>query len=64
MESDPKKRGELYVQLQNMFVASKPALLPLFERFEPIVLSNKVQGYVGHPNQMTRLETVTKAETE
>jgi peptide/nickel transport system substrate-binding protein len=64
MESDPKKRGELYVQLQNMFVASKPALLPLFERFEPIVLSNKVQGYVGHPNQMTRLEAVTKAETE
>ncbi|AYG68820.1 MULTISPECIES: ABC transporter substrate-binding protein [unclassified Rhizobium] len=60
VEVDAQKRGELYAQMQKMFVDLKPALLPLFERFEPIVLSGKVKGYVGHPNQMTRLETVTK----
>jgi peptide/nickel transport system substrate-binding protein len=64
MEADPKKRGEIYEQMQKMFVDLKPAVLPMFERFEPIVLSDKVEGYVGHPNQLTRLEGVTKAETE
>lgn len=64
MEPDPKKRGELYVEMQKMFIDQKPAVLPMFERFEPIVLNSKVQGYVGHPNLITRLEGVTKAETE
>lgn len=64
MEPDAKKRGELYVQMQKMFVEQKPAVLPLFERFEPIVLNGKVEGYVGHPSQLTRLENVTKVETQ
>jgi peptide/nickel transport system substrate-binding protein len=64
MEPDAKKRGELYVQMQKMFVEQKPAVLPLFERFEPIVLNSKVEGYVGHPSQLTRLENVTKVETQ
>ncbi|MBB4437147.1 MULTISPECIES: ABC transporter substrate-binding protein [Rhizobium] len=64
MEPDAKKRGELYVQMQKMFIEQKPAVLPLFERFEPIVLNSKVEGYVGHPSQLTRLENVTKVETQ
>lgn len=59
-EPDPKKRGELLIAMQNKFVELKPAVLPLFERFEPIVLSARVKGYVGHPNMITRLEAVTK----
>jgi peptide/nickel transport system substrate-binding protein len=61
LEPDSKKRGELYVQMQNMFVEQKPAVLPLFERFEPIAVSDRVKGYVGHPSQTTRLENVTKS---
>jgi len=64
VEPDAKKRAELYTQMQQMFVDLKPALLPLFERFEPLVLSARVKGYLGHPNQMTRLENVTKADAE
>lgn len=64
MEPDAKKRGEIYVQMQKLFVEQKPAVLPLFERFEPIVLNSKVEGYVGHPSQLTRLENVTKVETQ
>ncbi|RVB80469.1 MULTISPECIES: ABC transporter substrate-binding protein [unclassified Mesorhizobium] len=64
LEPDAKKRGEIYVQMQDMFVAQKPAVLPLFERFEPIVVSTRVQNYVGHPSQTTRLEGVKKTEAE
>lgn len=64
LEPDAKKRGEIYVQMQEMFVDQKPAVLPLFERYEPIVLSTRVQNYVGHPSQTTRLEGVTKTEAE
>ena len=61
----PERRGAPQVaQMQQKFVDLKPALLPLFERFEPLVLSGRVKGYLGHPNQMTRLENVTKAEAE
>jgi peptide/nickel transport system substrate-binding protein len=61
MEPDAKKRGALFVQMQNDFVAAKPAVLPLFERFEPIVLNADVKGYVGQPSQTTRLDDVTKS---
>ncbi|AFL49828.1 peptide/nickel transport system substrate-binding protein [Sinorhizobium fredii] len=60
LEPDAKKRGELYVEMQQKFVELKPAVLPLFERFEPIVVNARVKDYVGHPNQLTRLEGVTK----
>ncbi|WP_087005719.1 ABC transporter substrate-binding protein [Rhizobium sullae] len=64
LEPDAKKRGEIYVEMQKMFVDLKPAVLPLFERYEPIVQNARVQNYIGHPNMTTRLEGVTKAETE
>jgi peptide/nickel transport system substrate-binding protein len=60
LEPDAKKRGDLYVEMQKKFVELKPAVLPLFERFEPIVVNARVKDYVGHPNQLTRLEGVTK----
>jgi peptide/nickel transport system substrate-binding protein len=60
LEPDQAKRVALYEEMQKTFVALSPAVLPLFERFEPIVLSDRVQGYVGHPIAITRLENVTK----
>ncbi len=60
LEPDAKKRGEIYTEMQEKFVAQKPAVLPLFERYEPIVLTSRVKDYVGHPSQTTRLENVTK----
>lgn len=60
LEPNATKRGEIYTQMQEMFVAQKPAVLPLFERYEPIVLTTRVKNYVGHPSQTTRLENVTK----
>nr|WP_161992812.1 ABC transporter substrate-binding protein [Aureimonas leprariae] len=60
-ERDDAKRAAMTKELQEKFVASKPAVLPLFERFEPIVVSARVAGYVGDPQQLTRLDKVTKA---
>lgn len=61
-ERDPAKRLEMAKQLQEMFVASSPAVLPLFERFEPIVVNARVQGYSGHPWSLTRVNAVTKTD--
>ncbi|NTJ44590.1 ABC transporter substrate-binding protein [Agrobacterium larrymoorei] len=61
-ERDDAKRLELIKQIQEKFVALKPAVLPMFERFEPIVLSGRLKGYSGHPWSLTRIEGVTKSD--
>jgi peptide/nickel transport system substrate-binding protein len=61
-EHDDAKRLEMIKQLQEMFLEQKPAVLPMFGRFEPIVLSDRVQGYSGHPWSLTRLVAVTKTD--
>jgi len=64
LERDPAKQQALFGDMQKMFVDQKPAVLPMFERFEPIVLSSRVQGYVGHPMAITRLEKVSKTDAK
>ncbi|MET0170960.1 MAG: ABC transporter substrate-binding protein [Agrobacterium vaccinii] len=61
-ERDDAKRMELVKQIQEKFIELKPAVLPMFERFEPIVLSNRLKGYSGHPWSLTRIEGVTKSD--
>jgi peptide/nickel transport system substrate-binding protein len=59
-ERDDARRAELVQEIQELFLASSPAVIPMFERFEPYVISTRVQGYEGHPLSLTRLEDVTK----
>ncbi|TCP82807.1 peptide/nickel transport system substrate-binding protein [Rhizobium sp. PP-CC-2G-626] len=61
-ERDDAKRLDLVRQIQEKFIALKPAVLPMFERFEPIVVSGRVKGYSGHPWSLTRIEAVTKTD--
>ncbi|SFV31579.1 peptide/nickel transport system substrate-binding protein [Devosia crocina] len=61
-ERDAAKRLEMAVELQEKFIAASPAVLPLFERFEPIVVNARVVGYEGHPWSLTRLDDVTKTD--
>ncbi|MFK3779872.1 ABC transporter substrate-binding protein [Agrobacterium sp. NPDC089420] len=61
-ERDDAKRLELVKEIQEKFIAQKPAVLPMFERFEPIVVSGRVKGYSGHPWSLTRIEAVTKTD--
>ncbi|KQN74954.1 ABC transporter substrate-binding protein [Devosia sp. Leaf64] len=60
-ERDDARRAELIKEIQELFLASSPAVIPMFERFEPYVINAKVQGYEGHPLSLTRLEDVTKS---
>jgi peptide/nickel transport system substrate-binding protein len=59
-EADAAKRAEMVKQLQEMFIAQKPAVLPMFERFEPIVRNVSVVGYSPNLWALNRLENVTK----
>lgn len=61
-ELDATKRGEMVKQLQENFIASSPAVFPMFERFEPVVVNVRVEGYDAHPWGLTRLEGVTKGD--
>jgi peptide/nickel transport system substrate-binding protein len=60
VEPDAAKRAQIVEDMQRKFIEMKPALLPMFQRYEPIVLSSRVRGYIGSPTQMTRLENVRK----
>ena len=59
-ERDRAKQQEIITQMQELFIELRPAVLPMFERFEPIVISKRVTGYVGHPMSVLRVNTVTK----
>lgn len=59
-ENDPEKRVEMYGEMQQAFIDAVPAVLPMFERFLPLAISTDVKGYMGHPQQVTRLDTVSK----
>ncbi|AJE46367.1 ABC transporter substrate-binding protein [Celeribacter indicus] len=61
-ENDAEKRIEMYGEMQEAFVDAVPAILPMFERFLPLAISTDVKGYEGHPQQVTRLDKVSKAE--
>ncbi|TQS70067.1 ABC transporter substrate-binding protein [Rhodobacteraceae bacterium] len=61
-ENDPEKRGVLFEDMQRKFIEDVPAVYPMFERFLPIAISNRVEGYKGHPQNVVRLENVTKTD--
>lgn len=63
-ERDDAKRAEMVKQLQEMFVAQKPAVLPMFESFAPIVLNADVKGYQTNLWSVNRLEAVTKTDVK
>ncbi|MTH79558.1 ABC transporter substrate-binding protein [Paracoccus aestuariivivens] len=61
-EQDTTKRATLYTEMQEQFVRAVPAVFPMFERFLPVAVSNRVVGYQGHAQNVVRLENVTKAD--
>ncbi|WP_027488369.1 ABC transporter substrate-binding protein [Allorhizobium undicola] len=61
-ERDDTRRLAMVKELQEKFIAQKPAVLPLFERFEPIVVSARVKNYHGDSASLTRIEGVSKAD--
>lgn len=63
-ERDDATRHKLITEIQDKFIAASPAVLPMFERFEPIALNVRVKGYSGHPMGMSRFNNVTKSDPQ
>ncbi|RYE61033.1 MAG: ABC transporter substrate-binding protein, partial [Hyphomicrobiales bacterium] len=63
-ELDDAKRTELVTKLQEDYMASSPAVFPMFERFEPVVVNVRVEGYDAHPWGLIRLENVSKGDAK
>jgi peptide/nickel transport system substrate-binding protein len=59
-EEDRAKRESLYTEIQKLFLASGPAILPMFERFSPVVVSGNVENFVGQGFRGVRLDIVSK----
>ncbi|WP_343714093.1 ABC transporter substrate-binding protein [Inquilinus sp.] len=59
-EPDRAKREALYTEIQKQFLASGPAILPMFERFSPVVVSANVENFVGQGFRGVRLDSVKK----
>lgn len=62
VEKDDGKRIELAKRLQTDFIAAAPAILPMFERFSPVVVSNRVENYVNQGFRGTRFDGVSKRD--
>ncbi|MGK6316670.1 ABC transporter substrate-binding protein [Neorhizobium sp. DT-125] len=61
-ERDEAKRAGMIKELQEKFIAAKPAVLPMFERFEPVVLNARVKGFHGNLWTLNRVDTVSKSD--
>lgn len=59
-ERDPETRVALYGEIQRKFIAAGPALLPIFEQFEPFAHRADLVGFKAHPFHTTRMETAEK----
>lgn len=62
IEKDDAKRFDLYKKMQTTFIDSAPAVLPMFERFAPVVVSARVQNFVNQGFRGTRFDNVTKRD--
>jgi peptide/nickel transport system substrate-binding protein len=59
-ESDPAKRAEIFREMDEMYQSLDPSLIVFFQRVDPYVVRDEVEGYVGHPTWSTRWADVTK----
>nr|WP_245319012.1 ABC transporter substrate-binding protein [Consotaella salsifontis] len=61
-ERDDGKRVALIKEIQEKFIAESPAVLPMFERFSPVVMTGRIDGYKGNIWSLTRFEQITKKD--
>jgi len=59
-QRDEKKQTELYVEAQRAFDADVPAIQPVSQMVDTVVLRKDILNYVGHPSVTTRLREVSK----
>jgi len=60
VERDPLEQQRLYAEVQNRYEALYPAIIPLSQMVDSVVVRNNVRNYVPHPSATTFLRTVDK----
>jgi peptide/nickel transport system substrate-binding protein len=61
-ERDPAAQDAMYRQVQQLYDTEVGAIQPIAQMVETVVLSKRVQGYVGHPSATTHLRDVSKRD--
>jgi peptide/nickel transport system substrate-binding protein len=60
LQTDEKKQTQAYADVQRAFDADVPAIQPISQMVDTVVLRKDVRNYVGHPSATTRLREVFK----
>lgn len=58
--TDPAKQAAAYQEVQRRFDSEMPAIQPISQMVDTVVMRKDVRGYVGHPSVTTRLRDVHK----
>ncbi|TCV99864.1 ABC transporter substrate-binding protein [Biostraticola tofi] len=62
LERDPDKQRALYAEVQNRYDALFPAIMPVSQMVDSVVVRKNVRNYVPHPSATTFLREVYKQE--
>ncbi|APS31730.1 ABC transporter substrate-binding protein [Pectobacterium brasiliense] len=60
LEKDPQKQKQMYINVQNRYEELFPAIIPVSQMIDSVVLRKDVKGYVPHPSSTTHLREVYK----
>ena len=60
IEKDPAKQKQMYIEVQQRYDALFPAILPISQMVDSVVVRKDVMDYVPHPSTTTRLLQVYK----
>jgi peptide/nickel transport system substrate-binding protein len=60
LQKDEKKQVQAYQDVQRLFDSEVPAIQPISQMVDTVVLRKDVRNFMGHPAATTRLREVTK----
>ncbi len=60
LQKDEKKQVQTYQDVQRLFDSEVPAIQPISQMVDTVVLRKDVRNFVGHPSATTRLREVYK----
>lgn len=60
LQKDEKKQREAYQEAQRLFESLVPAIQPISQMVDTVVLRKDIRNFVGHPSATTRLREVFK----
>ncbi|AHG21681.1 ABC transporter substrate-binding protein [Chania multitudinisentens RB-25] len=60
VEKDQEKQKQMYIEVQNRYDALYPAILPISQMVDSVVVRKDIIDYIPHPSSTTHLRSVYK----